>query len=87
MAAQTGLCQRDLIYGVVFDIFQDFIQLIDKLEGACIRFVHFSQENEVRSRVGTRILAKEQLWNIFAKICHIFIKKKKKPVWQVMTSI
>ncbi|WAQ96926.1 TMM94-like protein [Mya arenaria] len=28
----------------------DFIQLIDKLEGACIRFVHFSQENEVRSR-------------------------------------
>lgn len=30
---------------------QDFVQLIDKLEIACIRFVHFSQENEVRSRV------------------------------------
>ena len=27
--------------------------MIDKLEVACIRFVHFSNENEVRSRVST----------------------------------
>ena len=54
---KTGFLITRLIYSlftvVYFDIFQDFIQLIDKLEGACIRFVHFSQENEVRSRVGS----------------------------------
>lgn len=27
------------------------MQLIEKLESACIRFVHFSKENELRSRV------------------------------------
>ena len=29
------------------------MQLIEKLESACIRFVHFSKENELRSRVST----------------------------------
>ena len=38
------------------EYFQDFVQLIDKLEIACIRFVHFSQENEVRSRVSESYL-------------------------------
>lgn len=28
----------------------DMVQLIDFLEKACIRFVHFSKENELRSR-------------------------------------
>ena len=30
---------------------QDIVQLIEELETACIRFVHFSKENELRSRV------------------------------------
>ena len=30
---------------------QDVVQLIEELETACIRFVHFSKENELRSRV------------------------------------
>ena len=30
---------------------QDIVDLIESLESACIRFVHFSKENELRSRV------------------------------------
>ncbi|KAL3876613.1 hypothetical protein ACJMK2_034434 [Sinanodonta woodiana] len=45
---------------------QDFVQMIDKLELACIRFVHFSQENEVRSRVFSEKMGLEAGWN-----CHI----------------
>lgn len=33
---------------------QDFVKLVEQLEDACIRFVHFSKENELRSRVGTQ---------------------------------
>lgn len=36
---------------------QDFIQLIEKLESACIRFVHFSKENELRSRVSIFLIS------------------------------
>ncbi|XP_052262626.1 transmembrane protein 94-like isoform X3 [Dreissena polymorpha] len=50
---------------------QDFIQLIDKLEGACIRFVHFSQENEVRSRVFAEKMGLEAGWN-----CHISLRSE-----------
>ncbi|KAH9512873.1 Transmembrane protein 94 [Bulinus truncatus] len=45
---------------------QDFVQLIDKLESACIRFVHFSKENEVRSRVFAEKMGLEAGWN-----CHV----------------
>nr|KAG5713882.1 hypothetical protein BaRGS_024509 [Batillaria attramentaria] len=45
---------------------QDFIQLIEKLEMACIRFVHFSKENELRSRVFSEKMGLEAGWN-----CHI----------------
>ncbi|XP_063445351.1 transmembrane protein 94-like [Mytilus trossulus] len=45
---------------------QEFVQLIDKLEVACIRFVHFSNENEVRSRVFSEKMGLEAGWN-----CHI----------------
>jgi len=32
-------------------ILQEIVDLIENLESACIRFVHFSKENELRSRV------------------------------------
>lgn len=42
------------------------VQLIDQLERACIRFVHFSKENELRSRVFSEKMGLESGWN-----CHI----------------
>ncbi|XP_040567190.1 transmembrane protein 94 isoform X2 [Lepeophtheirus salmonis] len=45
------------------------IQLIELLEKACIRFVHFSRENELRSRVFNEKMGLESGWN-----CHISLK-------------
>lgn len=42
------------------------VQLIEQLERACIRFVHFSKENELRSRVFSEKMGLESGWN-----CHI----------------
>lgn len=42
------------------------VQLIEDLEKACIRFVHFSKENELRSRVFSEKMGLESGWN-----CHI----------------
>ena len=47
----------------------DIVQLIDLLEKACIRFVHFSKENELRSRVFSEKMGLESGWN-----CHISLK-------------
>ncbi|XP_043232091.1 transmembrane protein 94-like [Amphibalanus amphitrite] len=44
----------------------DMVRLIDHLEKACIRFVHFSKENELRSRVFSEKMGLESGWN-----CHI----------------
>ena len=44
----------------------DIVQLIEQLERACIRFVHFSKENELRSRVFSEKMGLESGWN-----CHI----------------
>lgn len=44
----------------------DFVQLVEQLEKACIRFVHFSKENELRSRVFSEKMGLEAGWN-----CHI----------------
>ncbi|XP_035226390.1 transmembrane protein 94-like isoform X2 [Stegodyphus dumicola] len=44
----------------------DFVQLIEQLDKACIRFVHFSKENELRSRVFSEKMGLESGWN-----CHI----------------
>ncbi|XP_016662636.1 transmembrane protein 94 isoform X2 [Acyrthosiphon pisum] len=44
----------------------DMVQLIELLETACIRFVHFSKENELRSRVFSEKMGLESGWN-----CHI----------------
>lgn len=44
----------------------DMVSMIERLERACIRFVHFSKENEVRSRVFSEKMGIESGWN-----CHI----------------
>ncbi|XP_055841697.1 transmembrane protein 94 isoform X1 [Episyrphus balteatus] len=44
----------------------DIVQLVEQLERACIRFVHFSKENELRSRVFSEKMGLESGWN-----CHI----------------
>ncbi|XP_055296845.1 transmembrane protein 94 isoform X2 [Sitodiplosis mosellana] len=44
----------------------DMVSLIERLERACIRFVHFSKENELRSRVFSEKMGLESGWN-----CHI----------------
>jgi hypothetical protein len=40
------------------------VQLIDLLEKACIRFVHFSKENELRSRVFSEKMGLVQILSI-----------------------
>ncbi|XP_064632802.1 transmembrane protein 94-like isoform X2 [Lineus longissimus] len=45
---------------------QDIVHLIEQLETSCIRFVHFSKENELRSRVFSEKVGLEAGWN-----CHI----------------
>ena len=62
---QTFLGMVQLQYQPVVDI----VQLIDLLEKACIRFVHFSKENELRSRVFSEKMGLETGWN-----CHISLK-------------
>jgi len=47
----------------------DMVQFIDLLEKACIRFVHFSRENELRSRVFSEKMGLESGWN-----CHISLR-------------
>ena len=47
----------------------DIVQFIDLLEKACIRFVHFSKENELRSRVFSEKMGMESGWN-----CHISLR-------------
>ncbi|XP_030383039.1 transmembrane protein 94 isoform X2 [Scaptodrosophila lebanonensis] len=44
----------------------DIVRLVERLERACIRFVHFSKENELRSRVFSEKMGLESGWN-----CHI----------------
>lgn len=44
----------------------DAVRLIEQLDHACIRFVHFSKENELRSRVFAEKLGLEAGWN-----CHV----------------
>lgn len=48
----------------------DVVQLVERLDRACIRFVHFSKENELRSRVFSEKMGLESGWN-----CHISLLK------------
>lgn len=47
----------------------DIVQLIERLERACVRFVHFSKENELRSRVFSEKLGLESGWNCHISLC------------------
>lgn len=47
----------------------DFVALVEQLEHACIRFVHFSKENELRSRVFSEKMGLESGWN-----CHVSLQ-------------
>uniref|UniRef100_A0AAR5NZX1 Cation-transporting P-type ATPase C-terminal domain-containing protein n=1 Tax=Dendroctonus ponderosae TaxID=77166 RepID=A0AAR5NZX1_DENPD len=49
-----------------YQALSDMVQLIEQLQLACIRFVHFSKENELRSRVFNEKMGLESGWN-----CHI----------------
>ncbi|KAK9888015.1 hypothetical protein WA026_000299 [Henosepilachna vigintioctopunctata] len=49
-----------------YQVLTDMVHLIEQLERACIRFVHFSKENELRSRVFNEKMGLESGWN-----CHI----------------
>ncbi|XP_077286131.1 transmembrane protein 94-like protein l(2)k05819 isoform X3 [Arctopsyche grandis] len=49
----------------------DMVELIEKLDCACIRFVHFSKENELRSRVFSEKMGLESGWN-----CHISLSSE-----------
>ncbi|KAG5667696.1 hypothetical protein PVAND_015667 [Polypedilum vanderplanki] len=51
----------------------DIVQLIERFEKACIRFVHFSKENELRSRVFSEKMGLESGWN-----CHISLLETEK---------
>ncbi|XP_014257141.1 transmembrane protein 94 isoform X3 [Cimex lectularius] len=53
----------------------EMVQLIEQLERACIRFVHFSKENELRSRVFSEKMGLESGWN-----CHISLLSSDSPV-------
>ncbi|XP_048482654.1 transmembrane protein 94 [Plutella xylostella] len=52
----------------------DMVELIERLERACIRFVHFSKENELRSRVFSEKMGLESGWN-----CHISLMSDDEP--------
>lgn len=49
------------------------MQLIEQLDKASVRFVHFSKENELRSRVFSEKMGLESGWN-----CHISLLSDKK---------
>ncbi|XP_017094956.2 transmembrane protein 94 isoform X1 [Drosophila bipectinata] len=52
----------------------DIVRLVERLERACIRFVHFSKENELRSRVFSEKMGLESGWN-----CHISLLSEPDP--------
>ncbi|ODN05210.1 hypothetical protein Ocin01_01491 [Orchesella cincta] len=65
LQVQTG----QIFIGMVTMQYQacmDMVQLIEQLDQACIRFVHFSKENELRSRLFSEKMGLESGWN-----CHI----------------
>ncbi|EYB85695.1 hypothetical protein Y032_0293g1617 [Ancylostoma ceylanicum] len=49
-----------------YEVMPQAVQLVDQLENLCVRFVYFSRENELRSRVFAEKLGLEAGWN-----CHV----------------
>lgn len=69
LETMTNQVNNEVFIGMVTMQYQacpDFVQLVEQLEKACIRFVHFSKENELRSRVFSEKMGLESGWN-----CHI----------------
>ncbi|XP_078691298.1 transmembrane protein 94-like isoform X2 [Branchiostoma floridae x Branchiostoma belcheri] len=60
---------RQVFIGMVsaqYQAKQDVVHMIEDLDTACIRFVHFSAEDELRSRIFSEKMGLEAGWN-----CHI----------------
>lgn len=57
----------------------DIVQLVERLDRACIRFVHFSKENELRSRVFSEKMGLESGWN-----CHISLLSDEERLVQII---
>jgi hypothetical protein len=69
MEPMVGQLTNQVFLGLVtlqYHACADFVRLIERLEKACVRFVHFSKENELRSRVFSEKMGLESGWN-----CHI----------------
>ncbi|VDN33142.1 unnamed protein product [Cylicostephanus goldi] len=49
-----------------YEVMPQAVQLVDQMENLCVRFVYFSRENELRSRVFAEKLGLEAGWN-----CHV----------------
>lgn len=67
-----GLQSHQIFIGMItmqYQAQEDIVGLIEELERACIRFVHFSKENELRSRVFSEKMGLEAGWN-----CHISLE-------------
>lgn len=57
----------------------DMVELIERLDRACVRFVHFSKENELRSRVFSEKMGLESGWN-----CHISLSSENDRLLQLI---
>ncbi|VDM47405.1 unnamed protein product [Toxocara canis] len=74
------LLKDQVFCGVVVMQYQareDVVHLIEQLDNACVRFVYFSKENELRSRVFAEKLGLEAGWN-----CHISLASKGSDEWE-----
>ncbi|TRY64396.1 hypothetical protein DNTS_017093 [Danionella cerebrum] len=70
--------QQQIFLALVSSQFQalpDVVRLISGLDSACIRFVYFSREEEVRSKVFAEKMGLETGWN-----CHISLQSESFPL-------
>ncbi|XP_077979837.1 transmembrane protein 94-like [Glandiceps talaboti] len=71
--AQTG----QIFIGMVamqYQAKEDIVGLIENLDNACIRFVHFSPDNELKSKVFAEKVGLEVGWN-----CHVSLRSTETP--------
>ncbi|VDP82814.1 unnamed protein product [Echinostoma caproni] len=72
--AWQTLIDNQIFLGLIsmqYHALPDVVDAIKQLDQACIRFVHFSRENELRSRVFAERLGLEYGWN-----CHISLANR-----------
>ncbi|XP_070579950.1 transmembrane protein 94-like [Ptychodera flava] len=60
---------------------EDIVGLIEHLDNACIRFVHFSPDNELKSKVFAEKVGLEVGWN-----CHISLRSTETPPQNQVTT-